>query len=193
MKNRGGLIILAVIFFGLMIFTAVQVNRPRTITPPNAALDVPDVSQLAGGANRIYTNWGVEDIQAVQLYSPLNETTLTFNRTDDGWELPDINREPDQTVIDSLAETIAILPYTYQIQGIEPAQYPEFGLTQAGTLLFIRIIRTDDTLHMLAVGGLTPTDDGHYTLVDDRQEIYVVDRSAVAFLLYYLRDFEQNQ
>lgn len=193
MKNRGGLILLAVIFFSLMVFTAIQLNRPRAINAPDAAPQLPRLDDLASNVNQIYSTWGVEDIQAVQLYSPLNQTTLTFNRTENGWELPDINLAPDQDVIESLAQTVAMLPYSYQIQGVEPEQYPEFGLTQAGAVLFIRIIRKDDTLHMLAVGGLTPTQDGHYALVDDRQDVYVVDRNAVAFLLYYLRDFEQNQ
>jgi len=190
MKNRSSLFILGGIFIALMIFTAIQMNRPRAVAPPAAAFDDGQIAQLENSPNRIYIDWTDDDIQAVQLFSPLMDLTLTFSRLEDGWEFPDIPRLPDQEVIQSLARTISILPFEYQIDGVQPAQYPEFGLTQNESVLFIQIIRNDGNLHIVAVGDLTSTEDGYYALVDDRREVYVIQRNAIAFLLYYLREFQ---
>lgn len=190
MKNRNSLFILGGVFVVLMIITVIQMNRPRTITPSEAAFDDGQIAQLENSPNRIYIDWTVDDIQAVQLYSPLMSLTLTFSRYENGWEFPDMPRLPDQEVIESLAKTVSILPFEYQIQGVQPAQYPEFGLTQSESLLFIQIIRLDGNLHVIAVGDLTPTQDGYYALVDDKEEVFVIQRDAIAFLLYYLREFQ---
>jgi len=174
MKNgRRTIVIFAVIFVVLAVIALLP-------TQPAAAPESPYA------ANRVFVNIGEELIQAIRLRNPSGVETFTLNRALDGtWTVPDSTGTLNVYVAELIARTMVLLPYSNTIQ-------PESDLSVYGFVptagLGVEFVLNDGTTHAVVVGFRNPTETGYYAVVDNRQEIYILERAAVDFLISVLRN-----
>jgi len=132
----------------------------------------------------------VQDIAAIRLGSPSVEQDLLLVRDTDGrWTAPDYEGGLDVETATLIARTIVILPYSDVIPLDDEADMMAFGLAENNLgALTVEILLRDESAHALFFGGLTPIQDGYYTLVDEQARMYVVEPRAVEFLRVQLRN-----
>lgn len=192
MKRNGSitLIVLLLIAAGmaaLLIMQETEDTSPQSISLPTST-PIPD-------AQLVFPEINASDIQAIRLEDPNTDYTLTIARADEGdWQFLDRDYEPDQTVGDQLALTLANLPYydTFASEG----DLTQYGFLPTGSLMFIQFVLFNGTEHFLIIGNPVSEeadqDPGRtntfYTIVDERPEIYLVSRPAVAFLIVQLQN-----
>ncbi len=136
--------------------------------------------------NRVFSGFTNTDVQAVRLNSPGEGLTFVLNRAVDGtWTAPEASGTLNAPVADLIARTMILLPYTSTLQ-------PESDLSVYGFVpiagLTVEFVLTDGTTHGIVVGFRNPTETGYYAAVDDRVEIYILERAAVDFLISVLRN-----
>jgi hypothetical protein len=171
--NRRTIIILGIVFAALLIVTLIQ-NYQANQTP---AQDI--------GLERIFPEMAVLDIQAIQLRTPDEAHSFVTTRADDGtWTSPDAAQGTLNTdAATTIAQTIVLLSYQRTIQ--EPENLTELGFNPYGIFL-IQVLMLNGEGHSIAVGGLTPTQDTYYVLVDERPDVYLVRREQLDYLMNYL-------
>lgn len=170
--------LLALVFAGLAGLVLLQnrqlATQPPAATPVAFARVYPQISS-------------VSDVQAVRLQDPATEATFVLNRTEDGgWAAPGTDGELNEAGAEGIAATVALLPFQRRIEQAE--DLATYGLSADGGTLFIQILLADGTGHAVAVGDLTAAGTAYYALVDDRPEVYLLERGAVDFLLVALRN-----
>ncbi|MCK6577177.1 MAG: DUF4340 domain-containing protein [Anaerolineae bacterium] len=175
-QRRTGLLILMVVFVGLLLLTLAQ--------PPLETSHQP-LTPVAP-FYRVFPDLAVLDIMAMRIRSPETDDTFTLLRNEQGeWQVADRSGTLEEGAGTVLARTMALLPYTSEMQA-EP-NLATYGFTPEGVLA-IEIVLVDGGSHAVAVGFRTPTEQGYYAFVDDRPDLYILDRSAVDYLISQLRD-----
>ncbi|MAS34671.1 MAG: hypothetical protein CL610_11735 [Anaerolineaceae bacterium] len=174
--------ILLVIFIALVIVVASTGNPDVVVTPvlmPTAtATTVLDQGTLL----RVFPELRTLDIQAMRLEDLDNGLQLTLVRDEEGlWTAPDLDGELDEEAVSNIARTFVLFPYGRSMNIVEETNFEAYGLAPAPHLLF-QILRTDGESHVVAVGDLTNTEANYFTLVDERDEIFLVERGPVDFL-----------
>lgn len=178
MNDRRTLLLLVGLFVSLAVITLVVQRLPQR-------LEQPDVTPFF---QSVYPDLFLQDVQAVNLQNPLSGETFTINRAADGtWTAPGREGTLDQAVAQAIARTIVLLPYTQTLPEPTADQLDDYGLVANSGTLIIGAILTDGTPLGVAVGGLTPTGTSYFALVDDRPEVYILERAAVDFLIVQLR------
>lgn len=178
-RRRSGLLFLFVFAFAALAILVALQNRqlaqqpPPGVTPLVVARTFPDIDTP-------------DEIQAIRLQDPASDAVFVLNRAENGWEAPETDGELIQDAAEAIATTVALLP----VKRLLPADddLAAYGLTQAGGTLFIQVVLTDGSGHAVAVGVPVPSDGAYYALVDDREEIFLLDRGAVDFLQTALRN-----
>lgn len=185
MKNRRTLIIFGGLFVGLLLIAALQTEGIRQQffaepTPTQAFDDLP----------RVLRDFTVLDIQAIRIGSPYAEVNFVISRTEDGaWTAPEADGELDRDTATLIARTMVLLPYSEVIPITDETDLEEFGFTDENPFaLTAEVLLIDGTTHALFFGGLAPLQTGIYTVVDERDEIYLVEPRAVEFLRAQLRN-----
>jgi hypothetical protein len=149
-------------------------------------LTQPATPRAALGENRVFPTLTAERISAIRLEDPNGGATFTIARAPGGaWTTAD-GQPLVEGVGDDLALTIMLLPYERALPLARDANMAEYGFEPEG-LLRVQAILQDGTTHGVAVGGFTPSRNGYYALVDEREEIYLLERGAVDFLMVTLR------
>lgn len=190
MNNRRGLILLAGLF-GLLVFIALLQGQGAS----ESSSVIPIPSLAANASQRIFPDWEAEEARFVSLRDPHSEIALILARDAAGvWSIPDSDQEINQELAQGIVQTIAQLPYSQALSDVQPERYPEFGLAREDIVMLVEVIRENGQAHIVAVGGLTPDDAGHYAVVDDREAVYIIGRQPdpVAFLIYYLAESTKN-
>lgn len=171
-----------------------------------AAVALVQNSQLAGqriartptpdprDVQTVFRNVFPEVIQAFRIDDPTSDRDLILeNDGQGGWRLVGV---PDPTALDpvvaaNLAKTVSFIPYVQILPRTDDMELAHFGLTSETFWLQIQVILTTMETRSIVVGNLVPgTRDGYYALVDDRQEIYILNRGAVEYLAVYLRQIQ---
>jgi hypothetical protein len=179
MKNNRTLLILLAVFIVLAIVLAYQTSRP--IVQPTAP--TPGVS----GAH-VFPDLTLDGIQGIRLRSPETGATFALARGADGvWTAPGSNGTLDLRGADGIARTMVLLPYNDSLPVPQGADMATYGFTPEG-VLSIEILLTGGRAHAVAVGYRTPTEDTYYALVDERPDLYLLERAAVDFLILALRE-----
>jgi hypothetical protein len=138
--------------------------------------------QLDGTLLRVFPELAVLDIQAMRLEDLTTNTRLTLARDDNGeWTAPELEGELDSEAVSGIARTFALLPYGRSINILNDTEFADFGFNPTGQLLF-QILKHDGESHVIAVGNLTNSETSYYTLVDERDEIFEVQRGPIDFL-----------
>lgn len=168
--NRRGLIILAAVFAALAIMALIQ-------NPAPPALETPPPVQ------RVFTDIGLTDIQAVRLRAPDGSRTFTMSRMDDGyWLAVDQEDQIDQTSAENIVKTLVVLPYRRTLPLTAAVQLADYGLRPVKNLA-IEILLRNGQGHAVLVGDLSGTLTTYYALVDNRAEIILIERAPIDFLL----------
>jgi hypothetical protein len=190
MTNRRTLLVLLIVFGALVAVLVIQ-SRPLasiiTQTPtPCLGENCPTATPLA--STRIFPDWTISDVKAVRLQNPRTKETLTFTRSADGqWTAAESAGVLNQEVADGMVQAAISFDYTRILEGVAEDQWADYGLTVNFATLFIQIILTNDETHYVIIGGVVPTGESFYGLVDDNPEIYVLAREggAIDFILHY--------
>jgi hypothetical protein len=172
MKNQRRILFgLGAMFFALLALVAF-LNRPTT---PNAPTTIDFAT--------VFSDFTVDDIQAIRLEDPRNPRSFTLQRDEDAaWIAPENAGTLNLEIADLLAQTVTIIPYQRIIPLAENANMGDYGFTPSGRLL-LQIVVRDGRQYGMIVGGRTPADSGYYALVDNRPELYILERGAIDFMI----------
>ncbi|MEM6529609.1 MAG: hypothetical protein AAF653_15025 [Chloroflexota bacterium] len=183
MKGRRLLLTLGGVFVLLIVVFLLQVGG----VPQFGARPTPDPF---GDIQRVLDNFSVVDIQAVRIGSPNTGQEFLITRSSDGtWTAPEAAGTLDTEVATTIARTMVLLPYTDTVPFQEDTELAQFGfVVQNPRAVTVEILLVDGSAHALFFGGLTPLQDAFYTIVDERDEIYLVEPRAVEFLRFQLRN-----
>lgn len=177
MRNRRTLFLFIIIFAALVIVAYLQ-TRPAP-PPPATAVPTPFLE-------RIFPELAVLDIQAIRLEDPADGRVFTISRGPTGeWTAPDSEGVLDAGAATQIARTIALLPYQRTLEITDETDLAEFGF-DPNAQLFIQIVRMDGSANIVAVGGLTTSQVAYYSLVDEREELYLIESGPIRFLLDFL-------
>ena len=182
MTNLRTFVLLLVIFVILAVMVVLQsTGETPTATPAPVPITTPEF-QLDGTLLRVFPELAVLDIQAMRLEDLTTNTQLTLARDDNGeWTAPELDGELDSEAVSGIARTFALLPYGRSINILNDTEFADFGLNPTGQLLF-QILKRNGESHVIAVGNLTSSEASYYTLVDERDEIFEVQRGPIDFL-----------
>lgn len=190
MNNRlfvGGLLIVLIGLIALAVWQATP--RPQTEQTPVGSADLRDTLT-------VFRGFTTEMMQALRIDDPFRSTDLILERDDTGgWRLVGTaaNSAIDPLIADNIAKTIAFLPYEEIIGSIESDEYVNFGLNSESVWLQIQVILKTTETYNVAVGALVAgSQNGYYALIDDRPEIYILNRGAVEYLEVYLRQAQSR-
>jgi hypothetical protein len=169
-RDRRTLLILFGVFVALALLVTLQARPPET-SPYST--------------ERVFRGFSVDDIQAVRLHSEPESLTFTISRAADGaWTAPDASGRLNTDVAEVIARTMILLPYVTLLEaGDDLSVYGFVPLAGLG----VEFVLSDGTAHAVVVGFRNPTETGYYALVDERPEIYILERAAVDFLISVLR------
>jgi hypothetical protein len=81
---------------------------------------------------------------------------------------------------------MALLPYVGIVTAAD-ADITLYGFQPEG-ILSLEIALADGATHAVAIGYRTPTASGYYAFVDDRPELYILDRAPIDYLISQLRE-----
>ena len=181
MRRQRSLILLGIAF--VLMFAALvwqqreQEQQAAAPTPfPTPHLD------------RVFPELEVLAIQAVQLGVPGMERTLTLTRAEDGtWNAIGMDGELDAEAATAIARTLALLPYSQRFDIDDDTDLRQFGFRPAGDF-FIQFITVFGDEHIVAVGEPSFEGPTYYALVDDRPQVYLLERGPVDFLVNHYMD-----
>ncbi len=177
MKHNSTVIALGMIFFILLgVFflqeRALQEDMRRPTIEPTAIL------------TRIFPEMAVIDIDAIRLQDPINDAYLTIARdANDAWVFAD-GREGqlDQQTATLIARTMVLLPYRESFTIDNNTDLEQYGFRPTGDFIIL-ILMNDGTEHSVAIGDPTLSSPTFYGVVDDRDEVYLIERPAIDFLV----------
>ncbi len=172
------MMLLAVIFFAMLIVTAL---RSGSINPNEQQ------AQNEYPFARVFTTFNEDDILALRLYDPANQTGFAILRTQAGdWSAPDHEGQLDQRSAALLARTVALLPFDRVLAPPSRDELPNYGFAPTGILL-IQVVLMDGREHAVAVGARNPDATSYYGLVDSRPELYLLGRPPIDYLIQQMR------
>jgi hypothetical protein len=178
MTNRATLMTLGVVFVGLIALTIWQTNRDQATAEPAPA--------PTGTFQRVYPEMAVLDIQAIRLEHPGSGDSFTISRAPDGtWTAPGTAGNLDAEEASNIAKTVVLLPYERTLPLTDDTDLGSFGF-EPGARLLVSVLLNNQEQHGLAVGNLTPTREDYYTLIDEREALYLIKRGAIDFLIVNL-------
>lgn len=185
MRNRFALLVLLVVFVGLAALTALTSQQPVEQNPtpaPAEAEATAEATFVSGSLLRIFPDLRVLDIQAIRLEDLNTDRELTLARAADGtWTAPDLEGTLDETAASNIARTLVLLPYGRSINILPETEFETYGLAPIPRLMF-QILEADGDSHVIAIGGLLDSGAAYYALVDERDEIFQIERGPVDFL-----------
>jgi hypothetical protein len=182
MNSRRNLSLLFGLFAILAILVILTSQEPETAGMPQPTAAETAESLPEGTLLRVFPDLTVLDIQAIRLEDLNAGQELTLARDTNGrWTAPDLEGELDTEAASNVARTLVLLPYARSINIVPDTQFEDYGLAPRPQLLF-QILEVDGASHAIAVGNLSDAGHSYYSVVDERDEIYQLERGAVDFL-----------
>ena len=176
----GLMIGLAAIFVVMVGLTALQTRQiaaiPTATLPPEAAF------------RRVFPELAVLDIVAIRLRNPETGGSFTMSRSEaDGtWLNADTGEPMPAEEATTIARTIALLPHTETIPLEDGADLRPYGFLPLG-IFAIEFIMANEETHFVVIGDRAPADISYFAIVDERPEIYLLNRAAVDYLIQEYR------
>lgn len=177
MKNRRGLAILLAIFAALALLVTLRRDDTSGLpaTPP-----------ATGFFLRVFPDMGVLAIQSIRIEDPIRGDALTLTREPDGsWTALEVEWPFDQATATNIARTIVLLPYSRTIAPPADGNLAQYGF-RPGAQLSILIVLINGDEHFVAIGDPVQSGPDFYAVVDDRAEIYLIQRSPIDYLAEFL-------
>lgn len=184
MKSKSPLLLL-VVFIGLVVLVLIQ-NNQQTQAPVTLPTPQPDraLTPTTPGLIRLFPDLSVLDIQAIRLEKTDSDNALTLQRDSNGqWSS---NSSLDAETATDIARTIVLMPYGSSINIISTTDLNAFGFGETDHLL-IQFIKINGEGHGIITGNTDPDYPVYYALVDERDEIYRIERGAIDFLYQFVR------
>jgi hypothetical protein len=134
------------------------------------------------GFQRVFPELIETDIRAIRLSTLDEGLSFTLSRdANNEWTAPEISEGVlNLDAVTGLVQTVVVLPYWDTVTP-QSADMSAYGFTPG--VLLVAVVLTSGEQHGIVFGGLTPDGDRYYTIVDDRPELYLVERGAVDFLI----------
>lgn len=180
--NRRMLFVLLLVFVALAAVAMLQSRTPAA--PSLAALRATATAQGTPVYSRVFPDVAVLDIQAIRLRDPNSDVEFLISRSADGqWTAPDAAAEErlDTDAASNIARTVVLLYYERTLPLADSANLAEYGFNPNGNL-FVEVLLKNGEGHAVAIGALSGSRTVYYALVDDRQEIYLLERAPVDYL-----------
>lgn len=195
MNNRRTMLLLATIFAVLVVVVWWQGHEQNSIPLDNndstadpGVSQTPDPTEPSTTFTRLYTEMAVLDIQAIRLEDPNTGEKFTISRSQDGnWTAPDSRGELDLEAASNIARTVALMLYERSIPTTEETDLSQYGFGSKGRLL-IQTVMNNGESHAIAIGAFTPSGNTYYAVVNDKNDVYLLERGQVDFLINYLRN-----
>lgn len=183
MRGNFRLMVVLVAVFGVLLVAVLfqpedsaPVEVPPTLTPEPTTV-----------FQRVYPDLEVLDIVAVRLHNPANGENFTIaRRPEDGmWTAPGYpDGALDTEAASFIAQTITLMPYRQAFEVDDDTALVQYGFDPNADF-FIEFVTVDGGEHIIALGVPTQGQRSYYSLVDERPEIYVIERGPVDFLVEY--------
>lgn len=185
MTGRRLLLVFGVVFVLLGVAAIMQGNQPTALT------EATTTPTAAPAPERLFPDWQAEDIAALRLENPDTGHTFTLTRdAQEQWIAAESRIPLNQEVVKALLEAVTQLSYRFTLAGVPQERMAEYGLTRQDATLFIQVVLADQETHFIVIGALTTDATGLYSLVDEREAVYVIERAggAADALLYYFNE-----
>ncbi len=171
--NRSRSLILLIGVFAALIVISLLVQ----IAPPAA----PQISTTPF-YQRVYPDLEPESITAVSVTDSQGEgIVLRYDAANEHWVFEATGAIFSTEVAENVTSTLSILPYLQTLPAPTEAELRTYGLTQDRALL-IAAVTDEGQTHAVLVGLLTPASTSYYVLVDQRPEVYLVERAAIDYI-----------
>jgi hypothetical protein len=175
------IIVLAVLFVGLAVALFVQqggLSGDPTPTPPPTPI-----------FQRLFPELEVLQIQAIRLLVPFTGDSFTITRLPDGtWSAPGVDGTLDTEAATLIARTVVLMPYRHSFTPPEDASLEQYGFLPEGNEFSILFITTEGQQHIISVGYPSQDEPTFYVSVDNRDELYMVERGPLEFLAGYFSE-----
>jgi hypothetical protein len=172
--NRRILFVLGIVFVVLIAITYIQSHPP--------AVPIPAEDRFKSFIGRDL-NMTVRDIQAIRLRDPLSDKSFIISRDTSGnWTAPGSEGSLDTTAASNIAKTVVLMPYNQAVTLETNPDLSQYGFQPNGSLLVDVILNQTSDGHVIAVGGLSPDGLEYYVLVDDKPQVFLIERGAVDYL-----------
>lgn len=186
MMQRRNLLILGAVFVLLLAVLLLQ-NASAPPAPPPLPLATQEPTPAEALLLRVFPDLRVLDIHAIQLENPQTGEELTLQRDTSGqWTAPNLEGEVDTNTATNIARTIVLLPYSRSINILPDTDLNDYGFGQTGQFL-IQVLLSSGEGHGVIIGALDENDPVYYALVDDRDEIFRIERGPIDFLSEMLK------
>lgn len=190
MKQRRGfpLIPALLALFALLVVLTLLQGSPTAPPLLPTATPTPDITPLPTGMLlRVFPDLTAIDIQAIRLQDLQSDLSFTIARGADGvWTAPGREGVLDTSAASAIARTFVLLPYARSINITSETDLDLYGFAGTPRLLF-QMVLADGTGHVVAVGSQTPDGAAYFALVDERDEVYMLERGPVDFLNGYIQ------
>jgi len=184
--SRRTLVVLGGVFVMLLGIVFLQGSGifSQPIVAPTPTPGEPEAQTVFGG------EFTAQEIAAIRVGNPASGEELLLVRGDDGaWTAPDLQGELDAETVAVIAGTMELLPYSGTVPITGETELAAFGLADNNrSVLSVQVLLANQEAHALLFGGLTPIQDAYYSIVDDRDLIYLIDPRPVEFLRLQLRN-----
>ncbi len=190
MKQRRTFPLIPVLLALFALLTLLTLLQSSPTAPPPLPTTAPtlDVTPMPTGMLlRVFPDLTALDIQAIRLQNLQSDLSFTIARGADGvWTAPGRQGTLDTSAASAIARTFVFLPYARSINITSGTDLSLYGLASTPRLLF-QLVLTDGTGHVVAVGSQTPDGAAYFALVDERDEVYMLERGPVDFLNGYIQ------
>ena len=180
MKDFRTFLALSVIF-GLLLIAFILQDR---MLPDARQFDDTPIPPTEGAAERLFPDLRVLDITAIQLLDPVSDNTFTIARSSITGQWTAVDREgtldPDEAT--AMARAVIFIAYNNSFEIEEDTNLEQYGFRPEGEF-YIQFTTIDGGQHVIAIGEPTFDSPTFYTLIDDRQIIYLVNRVAIDYLV----------
>jgi hypothetical protein len=174
--NRRIVLIFGVVFATLIVITYLQ-NQSATAPTP-----IPTQARFESFIGHDL-NMTVLDIQAIRLRDPQSGTSFVISRDSAGnWTAPDSEGSLDIDAASNIAKTVVLMPYKQTVALEMNSDLSQYGFQPNASLLVDVVLGNTSDGHVIAVGSLSPDQLQYYVLVDDKPEVFLIERGAVDYL-----------
>ncbi len=172
MKRNRSLIFLAGIFLALVVISLIVQIAPQASSQISATPFY----------HRVYPELDPATITAIRVIDSEGEgITLRLDTTNERWVYEATGAIFSTDVVDNMTMTLSLLPYLQTLPAPTEAELRSYGLTQ-DQALFVAAVTEEGQSHALLIGLLTPSETSYYVLVDERPEVYIVERAAIDYI-----------
>jgi hypothetical protein len=179
-SNLRTLAFLAVLFVALALALVVQQGG---LTPTGQPVAPTAIFQ------RLFPDLEVRQLQAIRLLVPYADESFTIARAADGtWAAPGYEGRLDPEAATVITRTVVLLPYRHRFLPPEDADLEQYGFVPDQNEFAILFVTLDGEQHSINIGFPSRDSPTFYVLVDDRPEIYLVERPPLDVLAGYFRE-----